>query len=121
VTTVASNDLQQVRDISRRMVAQWGFLADGQAGDREDILRAPIAWESANGREAQSWNSKSTEKLLDAEVAKLVDEAWTTCKATIGANKALMDELVVALLDKETVGSAEFEKMVAEKGVMLSR
>ena len=28
VTTGASNDLQQVRDLARRMIAQWGFLAD---------------------------------------------------------------------------------------------
>ena len=28
VTTGASNDLQQVRNIARRMVAQWGFAND---------------------------------------------------------------------------------------------
>jgi cell division protease FtsH len=36
VTTGASNDLQQVRNIARRMVAQWGYAKD-------DL--APIAWE----------------------------------------------------------------------------
>ena len=28
VTTGASNDLQQVRNIARRMVAQWGYSKD---------------------------------------------------------------------------------------------
>merc|ERR1719258_716513 len=35
-TTGASNDLQQVRNIARRMVAQWGFSGDSLS---------PIAWE----------------------------------------------------------------------------
>merc|ERR1719473_2137686 len=38
ITTGASNDLQQVRNIARRMVAQWGFVGDA-LGD------APVAWE----------------------------------------------------------------------------
>merc|ERR1719214_518179 len=37
VTTGASNDLQQVRSIARRMVAQWGFAMEAM-GD------APVAW-----------------------------------------------------------------------------
>merc|ERR1719238_1610736 len=42
VTTGASNDLQQVRSIARRMVAQWGFAM-------EDMGEAPIAWEPPEG------------------------------------------------------------------------
>ena len=38
VTTGASNDLQQVRNIARRMVAQWGFSKDSLS---------PTAWEPA--------------------------------------------------------------------------
>merc|ERR1719482_1120827 len=42
VTTGASNDLQQVRSIARRMVAQWGFANNGLGG-------APVAWEAPEG------------------------------------------------------------------------
>merc|ERR1719387_1136980 len=42
VTTGASNDLQQVRNIARRMVAQWGF-ANAEMG------AAPVAWETPDG------------------------------------------------------------------------
>merc|ERR1719263_2401578 len=38
VTTGASNDLQQVRNIARRMLAQWGFA---------NSEMSPIAWEPA--------------------------------------------------------------------------
>merc|ERR1712023_363804 len=42
VTTGASNDLQQVRNIARRMVAQWGFANDAMGN-------APVAWETMQG------------------------------------------------------------------------
>merc|ERR1719160_1580275 len=42
ITTGASNDLQQVRSIARRMVAQWGFANDAMGN-------APVAWESPEG------------------------------------------------------------------------
>merc|ERR1719421_2256805 len=43
VTTGASNDLQQVRSIARRMVAQWGFAMEAM-GD------APVAWETGDNQ-----------------------------------------------------------------------
>merc|ERR1712232_947335 len=44
VTTGASNDLQQVRNIARRMIAQWGYAkGTGSLGE------APIAWEDTQG------------------------------------------------------------------------
>merc|ERR1719484_344729 len=69
ITTGASNDLQQVRNIARRMVAQWGF-ANANMG------AAPIAWEgqSGNGMMQQRVASARTEKEIDIQVAKLVDE-----------------------------------------------
>merc|ERR1719242_2828361 len=42
VTTGASGDLQQVRNIARRMVAQWGFAM-------EELGDAPVAWETPEG------------------------------------------------------------------------
>merc|ERR1719484_184619 len=68
VTTGASNDLQQVRNIARRMVAQWGFANANMGG-------APIAWEGQNGNGIQQQRvaSARTEKEIDIQVAKLVD------------------------------------------------
>merc|ERR1711871_825401 len=42
ITTGASGDLQQVRNIARRMVAQWGFA-------KERI--GAVAWEGTNGND----------------------------------------------------------------------
>merc|ERR1719454_1706502 len=74
VTTGASNDLQQVRNIARRVVAQWGFANDAM-GD------APVAWETpdGNGLMAPRAASAETEKLIDEQVQNLVEQAYDSC------------------------------------------
>merc|ERR1719409_2705536 len=76
VTTGASNDLQQVRSIARRMVAQWGFGSNGLGG-------APVAWEApeGNGMLGPKAASASTEAAIDAEVQRLVEAAYARCHA----------------------------------------
>merc|ERR1719161_502199 len=60
ITTGASNDLQQVRNIARRMVSQWGFA-------HQAMGEAPVAWETPDGNTWQSprTSSESTEKEID--------------------------------------------------------
>merc|ERR1719174_1984802 len=88
VTTGASNDLQQVRSIARRMIAQWGFRANprdvGQGGS--DVLRAPVAWETGEQQQMGSPQTASaeTERLIDVETKQLVQEAYDTCYKTPG-------------------------------------
>jgi len=105
VTTGASNDLQQVRNIARRMVAQWGFSKD---------QLAPTAWEPAEnpGMFASTAASEETESTIDDEVAKLVDEAYSTCKQALADNRSLLDATVDALLEKETIDGPELDALV---------
>merc|ERR1712070_589391 len=52
ITTGASSDLQQVRNIARRMVAQWGFANDAMGS-------APVAWEPPDGQTLMTPRSSS--------------------------------------------------------------
>merc|ERR1719463_368023 len=117
VTTGASNDLQQVRDLARRMIAQWGFLADEANRGNGNALRAPVAWETPDGggqMGAPQTALDTTERLIDAETKKLVQQAYDHCYETLSANKELMQVLVDRLVDKETVDAGEFQQMVLE-------
>merc|ERR1740138_629752 len=60
ITTGASGDLQQVRNIARRMVAQWGF-ANSAMG------QAPVAWETPEGNSLLQprVSSEKTEAQID--------------------------------------------------------
>merc|ERR1712224_828619 len=71
ITTGASNDLQQVRNIARRMVAQWGFA-------NEAMGNAPVAWETMEGNTFQTPRtaSQETEQQIDEQVMRLVNCAY---------------------------------------------
>jgi cell division protease FtsH len=115
VTTGASNDLQQVRGLARRMIAQWGFLADESQRAAAGTIRAPIAWEAPEKQMGQpAGASGETERLIDAEVKKLVQDAYDVCYETLTANRPLMEKLVDELVENETVNAPEFQKMVLE-------
>jgi len=107
VTTGASNDLQQVRNIARRMVAQWGYAKDKIGA---------VAWESpeGNGGFGPQAASPETEKVIDAEVKEIVAQAYKVCKDTLVANRELLEELTEMLIDKETIDFNEMQELVGK-------
>jgi len=104
VTTRGANDLQQVRRIARRMVAQWGFGGSGLGG---------VAWESDN-----DWGtpSRETAREIDAEVLKIVTHAYETSFALLSTHRDLLDEIANELLEQETVGAEKLAEMAAQHG-----
>jgi cell division protease FtsH len=106
VTTGASNDLQQVRNIARRMVTQWGF-----AGDKLGMT----AWEDSNGGPmGRTAVSEEKEIAIDKAVQELCDEAFKTTMETLSANRELMDELTNRLIEKETVDGFELNDLILQ-------
>ena len=105
VTTGASDDLQQVRNIARRMVAQWGFAIEAM-GD------APVAWETGD---TQAFGIKAasvdTEAILDREVQKLVQGAYDRTMTTLTENRALLDYMTDRLIEAETIDYDELQAM----------
>merc|ERR1712151_125123 len=111
ITTGASNDLQQVRNIARRMVAQWGF-ANVALGN------APIAWENPDGSSVTRarTSSEETEEEIAKEVIALVKQAYDTTLKTLKDNRAFLDEMAERLVDEETLDFSQLEKMRDEYG-----
>jgi len=108
VTTGASNDLQQVRNIARRMVAQWGFAMESMGG-------APTAWEDPQaGAFGPKAASSTTEAVIDAEVQKIVQGAYDKCYDTLNSNKELLDEMTERLIEKETIDYDELATMTQQ-------
>jgi len=89
------------------MVTQWGF-----AGDELGMT----AWESADGSGPFGRTNASEEKeaAIDNAVSKLCTEAYETTMKTLTEHKAIMEELVKRLLEKETVDGFELAAIVEE-------
>ena len=105
VTTGASGDLQQVRNIARRMVAQWGYS--------KDKLGA-TSWESpdGNGGFGPAAASAVVEARIDEEVTQLVADAYAACKTMLLDNHELLDELTEMLIEKETIDYQEMQELI---------
>ena len=58
--------------------------------------------------------STDIEQSIDQEVKEITTEAYNTCKATLSANRKLMDKLKERLLESETVDASELQKLVFE-------
>merc|ERR1712048_729380 len=104
ITTGASNDLQQVRNIARRMVAQWGFA-------NENMGSAPVGWEAMEGSNGMSAKTMSadTEKEIDDQVKALVKCAYATTLKTLRDNRAFLDEMAEKLMEDETL---DFQQLI---------
>jgi cell division protease FtsH len=107
VTTGASGDLQQVQNIARRMVTQWGYA--------KDKLGA-VAWEmpDGNGGFGPRAASPEMEEMIDQEVKLLVADAYKVCKDTMNANRPLVEDLTEMLIEKETVDYKELEALITK-------
>jgi cell division protease FtsH len=115
ITTGASNDLQQVRNIARRMVSQWGFANEAMGG-------APVGWEAMEGSSLMSAKTMSaeTEKQIDDQVKALVKVAYATTLKTLRDNRAFLDEMAERLVEEETLDFTQLVQMRDDIGAQAS-
>jgi cell division protease FtsH len=105
VTTGASSDLKAVAEIAHDMVTSEGMsqgLRDQVFVERTDGLFGSLG---------KGYSEKTAEKI-DAEVAKLSDEAARRAEAVLAANRKYLDALADELLKKETLEEAEVNKIL---------
>jgi cell division protease FtsH len=110
ITTGASNDLERVTSLARRMVTQYGMsdvLGPQTFGEKEELVFL--------GREIGEQRNYSEEiaEEIDREVRKLVHEAHQRARAIIREYRAKLDELARRLIEHETVAAGEFQAMFA--------
>lgn len=111
VTTGASSDLDHVAGIAKQMVKEYGMSA----------LVGPVALSSPGGsapfmgREAGTrhhrWGTKILGKV-DAEVERLVNNAYLNTKRILTDNKELLRHLAGKLAENEVVTAEEFQMML---------
>ncbi|MEB3212776.1 MAG: ATP-dependent zinc metalloprotease FtsH3 [Leptolyngbyaceae bacterium] len=117
VTTGASNDLQQVARVARQMVTRFGM------SDR--LGPVALGRQQGNmflGRDIASERdfSEETAAAIDDEVRTLVDQAYRRAKDVLMTNKAVLDQLADALVEKETVDAEELQQMLEQNDVSVA-
>uniref|UniRef100_A0A7S1ZKP3 AAA+ ATPase domain-containing protein n=1 Tax=Trieres chinensis TaxID=1514140 RepID=A0A7S1ZKP3_TRICV len=113
VTTGASNDFQQVANIAKRMVKQWGMSAAvGNVMLEEPQSGGPFMGR-AMGTPQTRWGSKIM-GTVDSEVERLVNNSYLKAKQILLDNRTLLDHLAKTLVEQEVVSAEEFQMMLVE-------
>jgi cell division protease FtsH len=101
ITTGAESDIQQLTQIARQMVGRWGMS--------EAI--GPIAVLPSEGQglflPGASETSESTQRLVDEEVRRLVEDAHAEVTKMLSEHRDQLESLTRALLDAETLDAAD--------------
>jgi cell division protease FtsH len=109
VTTGAGNDIERATGLARRMVTQFGMsevIGPLAVGDKEQEIF--LGREFAQRREI----SERTAQMVDAEVKRLIDEAYARATQIISEHRDLLDRIAVALLDRETIDREDLDRLV---------
>ncbi|MBO4301414.1 MAG: ATP-dependent zinc metalloprotease FtsH [Desulfovibrio sp.] len=112
ITTGASNDIERVTRMARKMVCEWGMsetvgtISIGETGEEIFI-----------GREwVQNKNySEDTARLVDAEVKRIVEEAHSRCRKLLKENEEVLHRIANALLDRETITGEELDLLMENR------
>lgn len=112
MTSGASNDIEQATRLARAMVVEFGMSSLGPINlgpqyDSDEMGKA-MYYEPAQ-------ISPAMQEKVDAEIKKIVDQAYKEAVVLVKKNKVKLDKVADALLEFETLDREEFEKVVGKK------
>jgi cell division protease FtsH len=103
-TTGASNDIEKATQVAKAMVTQYGMNEKLGA-----IKYGSIGQDVFLGRDLmhQKDYSEAIAAVIDEEIRTLIDNAHLEAYKILEVNRAVLDQLVVTLLEKETLNKEE--------------
>ena len=109
-TTGASNDIQRATALARNMVTLYGM------SDTLGLMAPATVKNQYLEGQAYLDCSQETAALVDKEVQSILEKAYAEAKQMLTDNRALLDEVALYLLNKETITGDELMAFVnAEK------
>jgi cell division protease FtsH len=110
-STGASNDIEKATALARAMVTQYGMTEAIGA-----IKLGNDASEPFMGRDYghQRDYSENVASIVDAEIRKMIEKAHQEAYDILEANRTILDEMVLQLLEKETLNKEEIADIFAK-------
>lgn len=110
VSTGASNDIQRASQLARKMVTEWGMsdsIGNMYLGSSEEVFL---------GRDYQAHLNYSEEVAakIDEEVKSIIDAQYQVALNILKENRSVMDAMVKALYEKETIYEDEIDALFGE-------
>ena len=111
ISTGASNDLQRATGIARDMVAKYGMSDSigpvSYAGGQEVFI----------GRDYEKTKpySEQTAGQIDAQVQKIIREAYQRCEQILRDHAERLDKIASFLMENENMSRAQFEAVMQDE------
>ena len=107
ISTGALSDLEKVTKMAYAMLSVYGM--NEKVGNR--------SYYDSSGQDYSFTKpySEATAKVIDEEVSKLIEKAYTRAKSILGKHKKQLMELAELLLDKEVIYKENLEKIFGKR------
>ena len=105
-TTGAASDLQRATSLARHMVAQYGM------SDTLGLMAPATVQHQYLEGNAYLDCSQDTSAVVDQEMRRMLDQCYQEALQVLTENRALLDEIALYLLQKETITGEELMAFV---------
>jgi len=108
ITSGASNDIERVTALARRMVTRWGMsevLGPMVYGKKDELI-----FLGREISEQRDYGDKIAD-LIDEEVNRIISEACETARRILAENRARLIQIAQKLVVQETLEGEELERL----------
>jgi len=110
ISTGASNDLEKVAQLAKNMITVYGMS--------EKLPNISLVNNSGTGflgnPNGLERRSEYLEKIIDEEVAQIVNECYTEAKKILTEKRDKLEKMASVLLEKEVIGHDEIEEILGK-------
>jgi cell division protease FtsH len=109
ITSGAASDIEQATKLARAMVTRWGFSDElGQVAYGENQEEVFLGHSVARTQNM----SEETQRKIDAEVRRLIDEAYGKARDILTKKKKEWVAIAEGLLEYETLSGDEIQQII---------
>ena len=112
ITTGASNDLERVTELAKKMVTEWGM------SDKLGLVTFGSNSQTVFlGKDMEYHNTYSDEtaKIIDDEIHSIIESGHSRATALLTENRSVLDNMARVLIEKETIYTEEVDLLMEGK------
>ena len=112
ISTGAQNDLERCTEVARSMVMDYGMSRLGRINFRRSSRSAFLA--GAGGEGYQMMHSDEMAKLIDKEVARIIEDELTQTREILEQRREVLEAVTQRLLEVESIDNDELNRLIQE-------
>tara|TARA_R110002049_G_scaffold27321_2_gene94174 strand:- start:347673 stop:349796 length:2124 start_codon:yes stop_codon:yes gene_type:complete len=111
ISTGAQNDLERCTELARSMVMDYGMSRLGRINFRRSS-RSPFLAGGGGHDAYQSMHSEEMAKLIDKEVARIIEDALVQTREILEQRRDVLEALTQRLLEVESIDTEELSRLI---------